>query len=113
MGSLAFDLVMVNTIQEYRKVGPYAGNIIYTLRLSLGDFDFSLIDDSTMDVARQQIFWAIWIILVVMSLLVMLNFIIAEVSNSYQVIRDNITAHIYRERAGMCCEAEGILPKYF
>ena len=39
----------------------------------------------------------------------MLNFIIAEVSNSYEIIRSQINAYIYKERAGMCSEAEGIL----
>ena len=48
--------------------------------------------------------------MVVVALLVMLNFIIAEVSNSYEVVKENLEALIYKERAGLISEAEAVLP---
>jgi hypothetical protein len=49
MGALCFDLVIdASSIDEYRKIGPFLGSFVYTLRLSLGDFDFDLIDDDIM-----------------------------------------------------------------
>lgn len=45
LGSLVFDLFGGNPSPEYALIGPFAGNIMYTLRLSLGNFDFIILDD--------------------------------------------------------------------
>jgi len=47
--------------------------------------------------------------MVIFSALIFLNFIIAEVSNSYQTVKENIEALIYKERAGLIQEAEDII----
>lgn len=52
----------------------------------------------------------IWFIMVVFCALVFLNFIIAEVTNSYQTVKDSIHALIYKERAGLISEAEDVMP---
>jgi hypothetical protein len=44
-----------------------------------------------------------------LSSLIFLNFIIAEVSNSYQRVKENIDALIYKERATLIQEVEGIM----
>lgn len=49
--------------------------------------------------------------MVIFSALIFLNFIIAEVSNSYQNVKENIDALIYKERAGLVMEAEDIMSK--
>ena len=46
--------------------------------------------------------------MVVFSSLIFLNFIIAEVSNSYQKVRDNIDALVYQERSGLIQEVEDL-----
>lgn len=56
-------------------------------------------------------FWVIWVISVMFSSLIFLNFIIAEVSNSYQKIKDTIASLIYKERAVLVLEAEDLIPK--
>ena len=43
------------------------------------------------------------------SLLIFLNFIIAEVSNSYSKVRERIDAQIYKERAKLISEAEDVI----
>ena len=48
--------------------------------------------------------------MVIFCALVFLNFIIAEVNNSYQKVKDNINALIYKERAGLISEAEDVMP---
>jgi len=48
--------------------------------------------------------------MVIFSALIFLNFIIAEVSNSYQKVKSSIDALIYKERAGLIEEAEEIMP---
>lgn len=48
-------------------------------------------------------------LMVIFSSLIFLNFIIAEVSNSYSNVKVNIDALIYKERAGLIREAEDIM----
>jgi len=79
---MIFDVISRNESAEYRKIGYWFGNFFTTLRLSLGDFDFSMIEDKPL--TKQHIlFWVTWLIMVVFSSLIFLNFIIAEVSSSY------------------------------
>jgi len=47
--------------------------------------------------------------MVIFSSLIFLNFIIAEVSNSYAKVKENINAQIYKERSSLINEAEDIL----
>lgn len=47
--------------------------------------------------------------MVIFSSLIFLNFIIAEVSNSYQNVKENIDALIYKERAKLVMEAEDFM----
>ena len=44
MGSMIFNLIGPSDQEEYAKIGPFTGSIIFSLRLSLGDFDFSKLD---------------------------------------------------------------------
>ena len=55
------------------------------------------------------IFWVIWVIMVIFSALIFLNFIIAEVSSSYEQVKGNIDARIYQARAALINEAEDIM----
>lgn len=106
--SAVFDVIALNDSEEYLRISPFAGNIIATLRLSLGDFDFSLLDDQQQVMVR-VIFWAVWLFSVIFSSLVFLNFIIAEVSNSYTKVKDEVESLIYKERAMLISEAEALI----
>jgi hypothetical protein len=102
----------------------WMGNFLTVLRLSLGDFTFDVLnepdhvknDDGTLDLnphrisqTQHIIFWTVWILMVVFTALVFLNFIIAEVSNSYHLVLSQIDSLIYRERATLTQEAEDIM----
>ena len=111
MFSMIFDVISKNDAAEYKMVGDYWGNVLTTLRLSLGDFDFSVLaPEKGLDVAQHFLFWITWVFMVIGSSLIFLNFIIAEVSNSYSVVKADIDALIYKERAVLINEAEDILP---
>jgi len=49
--------------------------------------------------------------MVVFSALIFLNFIIAEVSNSYSKINANISKLVYKERATLINEAEDVMSR--
>lgn len=86
MFSMIFNVISRNEAPEYEKIGFLAGNLFATFRLALGDFDFGLIDDKPL--TKQHIlFWVTWLIMVIFSSLIFLNFIIAEVSSSYNKVK--------------------------
>ena len=89
MFSLIFDVISVNRSEEYDNIGYLMGNVFTTLRLSLGDFDFSVLtdEDAPLQPAEHVMFWSSWLIMVMFSALIFLNFIIAEVSNSYAIVK--------------------------
>jgi len=43
MFSCIFDVIAKNEAEEYKHLGPFMGNVMTTLRLSLGDFDFNVL----------------------------------------------------------------------
>jgi len=110
MFSMAFNVIAKNEAPEYKKIGYLAGNLFTTFRLALGDFDFSMIEDKHL--TKQHIlFWITWLIMVIFSSLIFLNFIIAEVSSSYNKVKMNIDSMIYKERATLISEVEDITSK--
>ena len=116
MFSLIFDVISRNPAGEYSKVGPFVGNLFSTLRLSLGDFDFGVLAETdatkgALDRDQHLLYWLVWLAMVVFSALIFLNFIIAEVSNSYSKINANISKLVYKERAGLINEAEDVMSK--
>lgn len=95
MFSLVFDVVSVNHAKEYSHITPFLGNIFTTLRLALGDFDFRVLEpleneEFALNQRQHIIFWSMWLIMVIFSSMIFLNFIIAEVSNSYRKVKVNI-----------------------
>lgn len=125
MFSSIFNIVSANPADIYRNLNPFFANIMTTLRLSLGDFDFGLLESPSdkeqeeclkekkckAELSKEQhvMFWAIWIMMVLFSALIFLNFIIAEVSNSYQSAKIKIESLIYKERANLVMEAEDFI----
>jgi hypothetical protein len=94
---------------EYRKLSPFFAGILSCLRISLGDFDFTILEILTGNEAR--VYWIVWLLAFIMGCLIFLNFIIAEVSDSYARVKSDIGALIYKERATMVKEVEDFLSK--
>lgn len=113
MFSLIFDIITVNNNPDYRFVGNFAGNLLSTLRLSMGNTDFNFLEDDHLNQQQHVLYWVCWVIVVIFSAMIFLNFIIAEVSNSYEIVRSSIQALIYKERAGLINEAEDILTQSY
>lgn len=92
---------------EYRHLHPQAAHLLNCLRISVGDFNFEMLDQLTL--GERVLFWCIWLVVFLFGCLIFLNFIIAEVSNSYQKVQDKIDRLVYRERAVMVKEVEDFL----
>ena len=109
--AMTFGVVANHSFDEYRHVGPFWGNCIYAMRLSLGNFDFRVFDHD-MNATDQILFWVIWISMVLFSSLIFLTFVIARVSDSYAEVKETIDAQIYKERCGLIYETEEIMSDY-
>ena len=87
MLSAVLAVIFCPSADEYRKVGPFFGGIITTIRLSLGDFDFAVLEanerEGGLNTKQHILYWSVWLMIIIFSALIFLNFIIAEVSNSY------------------------------
>lgn len=67
---------------EYEKIGLFWGNIFQTVRISMGDFAVIAAADYLPE-TQNYLFWLIWLLTVILTCIVFLNFIVAEASNSY------------------------------
>ena len=75
------------------------------LRVSIGDF--SCIENSTtLTIAENWLFWVIWLLAVIITNVVFLNFIVAEASASYAKVTETLEAVIQKEQASMISETE-------
>ena len=76
---------VVNSIsypgQEYRNIPEWTWQLLWTVRHSLGDFDFSAA--TYLEPFEAKLYWIVWAFIVFITCIVFLNFIIAEVSSSY------------------------------
>ena len=57
-------------------------------------------------------YWIIWFLIVVIQCIIFLNFIIAEASNSYTVVKENLEQLINKERSYLVSEAERMMPDW-
>jgi len=97
-----------NNQQEYDSLPQWLKGIFSALRISVGDFDFTQLGD--LSVREFQMWWFVWILVFFMGCLIFLNFIIAEVGESYAKVKDNLESRVYRERAKMVREVEDFFP---
>lgn len=100
---------MVNVIgenpqPEYRKLNRYVAGVLSCLRITLQDFDFTILGFLDEDEAR--LYWVVWLAIFYLGCLIFSNFIIAEVLSTYENVKKDIGSLIYKERAMMVKEVE-------
>ena len=77
--------------------------------MALGDFDFGASFYLPND--ENILYWLIWLLVVIITCIIFLNFIIAEASASYQKVKDNLQGLVNKERGSMIAEAESMYIK--
>ena len=93
--------------EEYNHIGLFWGYIFSTLRMAMGDFDFEA--SMYLQPRENLLYWLIWVMVVVMTCIIFLNFIIAEASASYDKVKQNLSAMINKEKASLIAEAENMI----
>lgn len=71
--------------------------------MSLGDFDVGAA--SNLKPLEAKIYWIVWFFVVFVTCIVFLNFIIAEVSASYEKVKERLSSLFLKERASLTEEA--------
>jgi hypothetical protein len=73
---------------EYVKMTKFIARMVAVLRISIGDFGF----DSTLYMSQvdNALYWIMFIIICLITCIIFLNFIIAEVSASYEKVKDTL-----------------------
>lgn len=85
--------------------------MIYMMRISIADNDF---DGSTyLPVFQNVLFCILFVVSTVVMTVIFMNFIIAEVSNSYSVIKHTLHYKLLQERGFLINESEDILRSKF
>ena len=92
---------------EFKFMPRWARQFVKVLRISLGDFDFS--ESCYLNPFENYIYWAVWIFIVMLTCIVFLNSIVAEVSASYNKVNDCIKGLIEQERAQLIKESEDMM----
>jgi len=90
---------------EYYHVGLWIGEILWTLRISIGD-NSAIGPATVLDTYENIIFWICFFTTVFASNIVFLNFIVAEASNTYAMVTETLEATIWMERSSLISEAE-------
>lgn len=92
---------------EYQYLPKFCRQFMHTIRISLGDFEFG--DITELQPFEHNLFWLTWLLVVLMTCIVFLNFIIAEVSSSYGTVKERVKGLIDKQRSQLLCEAEDML----
>ena len=97
--------------KEYNHVNKFLAHVITIIRISIGDFDFGA--STYLEPFQNIIYWVTWIIIVTATCIVFLNFIIAEVSASYEKVKNTLDVTILQERGQLINESEDMLRARF
>jgi hypothetical protein len=93
--------------KEYAHLPLWLKQSISVIRISLGDFDFA--ESSELDQFQNICFWVTWIFMVLITCIIFLNFIIAEVSASYEKVKTRLHGLFLKERASLIQESEDMI----
>ena len=67
--------------------------------MSTGSYDFN--SANLLDSKENICYWAIWLVIIVMTNVVFLNFIIAEACASYEKVSAELEAFVLKERSAL------------
>ena len=93
---------------EYAKVGgQFYANCFEIVRYSLGEFEFGSL--KYFSEFEAKFFWGVWVIIVLFTCVVFMNFIIAEVNDSYSRVNRDVDGLISQQMWQLVDECEDML----
>jgi hypothetical protein len=80
--------------KDYYAIGLMLGELMWTLRLSLGDAA-AIEASKKLALNENLIFWMIWLLVTILTSIIFLNFIVAEASASYVKVTQTLQLVIW------------------
>jgi Ion transport protein len=102
----AFLRLSQNSDPKSQWVSDYAYAFVYTFRLSIGDTD----TDNYSSGAQNVTAWIMFVLCVLSTNIIMLNLLIALISESFGKINSNAMSANYQERARLISENTYLIP---
>jgi hypothetical protein len=108
----AIDLVFYNSDStgqggEYEGfLGMFGPCLIYTVRNSVGDFQPDTI--KFLPTPQRITMWIYWLMIVIISVIIFMNFTIALINDSYQESIPTRIEEGYQKKCGILCELNGV-----
>jgi hypothetical protein len=93
---------------EYQAVGLHWGEFLWTFRLSLGDFS-AVGATSHLTEIEMAIFWLMWMMTVIVTCIIFLNFVVAEACASYSRVVETLESVIKQAQAILISESEEMM----
>jgi hypothetical protein len=97
---------------EYETVGLHPGEFLWTLRLSMGDFS-AIVAAKDLDSNEVKIFWFFWLLAVIVTCIIFLNFVVAEACASYSKVVDFLDQVVLQAQASLITESERMMMTSF
>jgi len=89
----------------------FYGHFLYVFRAACGDF--SMYNAATyLDETSNWIFWFLFVVILVVTKIIFMNFVIAEALNSYTKIKQKLNEWDLKENAYLIDEAENMIPRF-
>jgi hypothetical protein len=104
--------VLVGPAKYYNGVGLHLGSFFWAFRVSLGDFHI-ITASNKLNTVDNLIFWLVWIMVVVVTCIVFLNFVVCEASASYNNVKESLQLVIIQAQANLIAESEDMSLKRF
>ena len=96
----------------YHAIGLHIGQFFWSFRTSLGDFHM-ILASAKLNSVDNYIFWMMWIMLIVVTSIIFLNFVVCEASASYNNVKESLNLVIIQAQANLIAESEDMSLKRF
>ena len=100
----AFNVFSKHPSAHFNKLPYFMGNILTAMRITIGDGNFDQV--KLLTPWESRVWWVVCVFCVVFGNFIFLNFIIAQISDCYQNVKDRLDVLMYKEKAYMCKEVE-------
>lgn len=105
-GNAFLVLALGNETDEGKFITGYVDSLLFSYRMVLGDFDTGAFGDTAVPLV-----WIMFLIFTVFNIIVMLNLLIAVISDAYAAVAEQSEQAMYQERASMIAENNYLIPE--
>ena len=98
--------------RDWKSIGLHMGQFFWNFRTTLGDFS-QIVASKNLNEIDNWMFWVIWIMTVVLTCVIFLNFVVCEASASYSRVVESLEQIQIQSRTVLIAESEQMSFKRF